>query len=349
MQISMSRKRPQLARRCEAQAHRLGLREARLDGTWRPQSIHERRVGRTTGRDVDSGSVRDLRAAAGSTDHDARLTGLTPLPTTLALAIGRLWGFQVSEEEPRTIGDVDHARAKGRRAPAVSAARDSVRRCATPMRGARSCRREDIEGAYGRTQHPPPGACDALRPALMVGPLPCCAAGQRAVHRRRADAQRAVVSANVESVPRRAAQSAACAAARAMLGERVNAPCRDGPVLVTSCIGPSESRTRGVVLGAASVAIGTGVVALPFIVTCERNEGLFNNCDLARSTVVPLGALVAVFGLVRIVVQLSTPDPPPPPPATLTPVSPPAAVLRVRRARRNGIDLPGVDAPGIDR
>ena len=84
-------------------------------------------------------------------------------------------------------------------------------------------------------------------------------------------------------------------------------------VLVAGCMGPSQNKRNGYLAGGAMVAVGAGLVGLSFVNRCERDDGLINNCDLADATLISLGAVVGLFGLIKLGIELATPAPAPPP------------------------------------
>jgi len=83
--------------------------------------------------------------------------------------------------------------------------------------------------------------------------------------------------------------------------------------LVTGCLAPSQNKRDGVLAGGTLVATGAGLVGLSFVDRCTRNEGLINNCDLGDAAVITLGAIVGLWGLIKIGVELATPEPDPAP------------------------------------
>jgi hypothetical protein len=83
--------------------------------------------------------------------------------------------------------------------------------------------------------------------------------------------------------------------------------------LVTGCLAPSQNKRDGYLAGGALVATGAGLVGLSFVDRCKRDEGLINNCDLGDAVAITLGAIVGLWGLVKIGVELATPEPAPSP------------------------------------
>jgi hypothetical protein len=81
--------------------------------------------------------------------------------------------------------------------------------------------------------------------------------------------------------------------------------------LVAGCLGPSQNKRTGYLVGGAMVATGAGLVALSFVDRCERGDGLINNCDLADTVVITLGAIVGIAGLIKLGIELATPAPAP--------------------------------------
>jgi hypothetical protein len=89
--------------------------------------------------------------------------------------------------------------------------------------------------------------------------------------------------------------------------------------LVTGCLAPSQNKRDGYVAGGALVALGAGLVGLSFVDRCKRNDGLINNCDLGEGMVITLGAIASVWGLIKIGVELMTPEPEPDPAPSTAP------------------------------
>jgi hypothetical protein len=81
--------------------------------------------------------------------------------------------------------------------------------------------------------------------------------------------------------------------------------------LVTGCLAPSQNKRDGYLAGGTLVATGAGLVGLSFVDRCKRNDGLINNCDLGDAVVITLGAIVGLWGLIKIGVELATPEPDP--------------------------------------
>lgn len=91
--------------------------------------------------------------------------------------------------------------------------------------------------------------------------------------------------------------------------------------LVTGCLAPSKNKRVGYLAGGTLVATGAGLVGLSFVDRCQRSDGLINNCDLGDAVVITLGAIVGAWGLIKIGVELATPEPDPAP----SPSAPPSA------------------------
>ena len=92
--------------------------------------------------------------------------------------------------------------------------------------------------------------------------------------------------------------------------------------LVTGCLAPSQSKRDGYLAGGALLGVGAGLVGLSFVTRCERSPGLINNCDLGNGMVISLGAIAGVWGLIKIGVELATPEPEPEPMGPSAPTSP---------------------------
>ena len=82
-------------------------------------------------------------------------------------------------------------------------------------------------------------------------------------------------------------------------------------VLVTGCLGPSQNKRDGYLVGGALVAAGAGLVGLSFVDHCERGPELINGCDLGNAAVVSVGAIVGLAGLIKLGIELATPAPDP--------------------------------------
>ena len=104
-------------------------------------------------------------------------------------------------------------------------------------------------------------------------------------------------------------------------------------LVITACVRPSQTRSHGYVAGGLLVAAGAGLIGLAAVGHCQRDDGLFNNCDGAEAVGITLGALIAAAGLAKLAVQLTAPTPPPP--AVLA-AAPPVPAARQEEDRQPG-------------